>query len=327
MPPLGSIFRSGTSRPKVDQHSLFTSIQVSVPVLQGTLQIYEPWKKKRVKARACHVTLYANDTSPFLVWSKTPNPTSGKSPVSPTSHSVTGPANAEAVGNKPRCVLPVSRAKVTKTTGGCFEVVDFATSSLFRFVAPTIRESEMWVERLKTESQREANLDMGSICSNCSSSSSSHPSPGSNEYGGFFSSSPSTPTAFHRSGYHMAAARENSFRDTSSSASDSANFVHDLGIDDETDSSFRVERPSDLPVFGDESEYGANASETFPRAKVVKQRHTRAQPHLGANLHTVDKHRPDLGNLLRNTNQSHVTESEGRSKLPFSEYFVNLPST
>lgn len=40
MTPLGTIFRSGNNKPpKIDQHSLFTSIQVSVPVLEGDLQV------------------------------------------------------------------------------------------------------------------------------------------------------------------------------------------------------------------------------------------------------------------------------------------------
>jgi len=40
MTPLGSIFKYGASKPpKIDQHSLFTSIQVSEAVLHGTLQV------------------------------------------------------------------------------------------------------------------------------------------------------------------------------------------------------------------------------------------------------------------------------------------------
>ncbi|XP_039272662.1 uncharacterized protein LOC120346934 [Styela clava] len=316
MPPLGSIFRSGSGRPKVDQHSLFTSIQVSVPVLQCNLQIYEPWKKKRVKPKLCQVTLYTNDTSPFLVWNKIINPTPGKSPRSPTANLQGGTNPDVPTCGKPRCVLPVSRAKVTKTTGGCFEVVDFATSAMFRFVAPTIYESEMWVKHLKTESQREANLDMGSICSSCSSSSSSHPSPVGNEYtNGVFSSTPSTPNGFSRPGYHT---RQQSYSGMSDPTL----------VADDRESDMMLERPTDLFPLEETYRYdGSGETSTFPRTHSAKQRHTRAQPHLGSDVHTVEKHRPELGKFLHNANGGLSNSMENRTALPFSEYFVNLPNS
>ena len=41
MTPLGTIFRPGSNKPpKIDQHSLFTSIQVSVAILEGDLQVW-----------------------------------------------------------------------------------------------------------------------------------------------------------------------------------------------------------------------------------------------------------------------------------------------
>ena len=39
MTPLGTIFRPGSKPPKIDEHSLFTSIQVSVAILEGDLQV------------------------------------------------------------------------------------------------------------------------------------------------------------------------------------------------------------------------------------------------------------------------------------------------
>lgn len=229
-------------------------------------------------------------------------------------------------------MLPISRAKVTKTTGGCFEVVDFATSYLFRFVAPTVRESEKWVSKLKEESQREANLDMGSICSSCSSSS-SHPSPVNGEYTGFFSSSPSTPTAYSSRSVHQ----------STSSVAENIGWTPDAHSDEyegdgrlfsetDVDNNKARSHPDDLPLHGElfstnhSNAHGNSSNKTFPRSQVMKKRHTRAQPHLGINVATVDKQRPDLGSLLRSPSQCQGSV-EDRAALPFSEFFVNLPDS
>uniref|UniRef100_H2Z5V6 PH domain-containing protein n=1 Tax=Ciona savignyi TaxID=51511 RepID=H2Z5V6_CIOSA len=170
MTPLGSIFKSGAIKPpKIDQHSLFTSIQVSVPILEGKLQVYEPWRRKRNRPKECHVTLYANETSPFVVWSKVDK----VKPPGSGAASSSGSESPTSTFSKIRCVLSVSRAKMCKTTGGSFEVTDFASSLTFRFIADSVREANRWVEKLAEESLREANLDMRSICSSCSSFSSS----------------------------------------------------------------------------------------------------------------------------------------------------------
>ncbi|XP_006820171.1 uncharacterized protein LOC102805515 [Saccoglossus kowalevskii] len=56
------------SKPKVDQHGIYTSCQMSTVVMEGKLSIHEPWRKHRKKPKSVVAYLYTNDSSPFLVW-------------------------------------------------------------------------------------------------------------------------------------------------------------------------------------------------------------------------------------------------------------------
>nr|XP_002128770.1 uncharacterized protein LOC100175398 [Ciona intestinalis] len=342
MTPLGSIFKSGATKPpKIDQHSLFTSIQVSVPILEGKLQVYEPWRRKRNRPKECHVTLYANETSPFLVWSKV-----DKVKQSSTSTSPSGGDSPTSTFSKVRCVLSVSRAKMCKTTGGSFELTDFASSLTFRFIADTIREANRWVEKLAEESLREANLDMRSICSSCSSFSSStssfssHASPDSIDGVSRCFSASSTDSAERRTLHKKSA----SFSDANGAmmhllTSGSGNLplplpsVGRINEDDGQIENFDQEvftiKTTEAHLAACKVGHVRSNSKTFPRALGSRQPHIRAQPHLGIGL-AVDKHRPELRNALKSDSSQDRPLSDtvrDRSGLPFSEFFVNVPNS
>nr|CAB3260436.1 uncharacterized protein LOC100175398 [Phallusia mammillata] len=353
MTPLGSIFRTGANKPpKIDQHSLFTSIQVSAAVLQGDLQVYEPWKRKRSKPKECHVTLYVNETSPFLVWHKIEKGNKQVNAVVANIVPDDNPASPNATP-KPRCVLPVSRAKLRKTTGGSFELTDFASSLTFRFVASTIKEAESWVKKLSSESLREAKLDMRSICSSCSSFSSStssfnsHTSPDSspNEGGRFFPASNNGEREQNAKSRHRKSA---SFSDATGALMQLLNNGTPgrlQPITPEDGLEIPEESTPNLDVFAVKSTadhiaacklgHVRSNSKTFPRVQASKaaaaarqqQQHMRAQPHLGIHV-ALDRHRPEL-RQARSTPTESPTEkpSPDFSTLPFSEFFVHVPST
>ncbi|CAK8683698.1 unnamed protein product [Clavelina lepadiformis] len=346
MTPLGSIFKSGTCKPpKIDEHGLFTSIQVSVPVLEGDLQVYEPWRRKRNRPKECRVTLYVNETSPFLVWCKLEKSRN----LQTGSSGSAGEPLSSPTANKPRCVISVSRAKLAKTTGGSFELTDFASNLTFRFISRTIREAETWVEKLAEESLREANLDMRSICSSCSSFSSStssfsSPDASPNDSNVRFFPAPNTNNPGSKSNHRKSA----SFSDASGAL---IHLLNNGGTGIPLSPSPAIGRISEDTMDGGELESEVFAvkstashvaacklghirsnSKTFPRAQATsrqkQQQHMRAQPHLGLNI-VLDKHRPDLRSVIPDvelhTKPEHTNAN--RSKLPFSEYFVNVPSS
>lgn len=211
---------------------------------------------------------------------------------------------------------------MTKTTGGCFEVVDFDSSALFRFVATTVKESEEWVEKLKGESLKEANLDMGSICSSCSSSSyGSHPSPdatSSNDFsslGGSFTTNGNSANSSH-SPIVRKHHRSESYTDALMTSSDRQLLAHN------NNNKSSIPRPSRL--FSNDQTFITPTYQDGNSPNGGPLRHTRAQPHLGVNIHIVDKSRPTLDNILV---QRQMSEPNSRSTLPLSEFFVNLPDS
>lgn len=221
-------------------------------------------------------------------------------------------------------------------------MTDFASNLTFRFIASTIREAELWVKKLAEESLREAKLDMRSINSSCSSfsSSTSFPSP---------VATPSDPSARVFSFSNLADHSAVSLQRKSASFSDGTcaavtNLSNDLRK--KRTSSKEKSEANDVNVFSESdeasSENRATALQrvhdysdikTFPRSQSSKnkrsgQHHIRAQPHLGLNV-VLDKHRPELRNVIsevpRPTKPKPTPSS--LSDLPFSEYFVNVPST
>ena len=252
---------------------------------------------------------------------------------------------------KPRCVISVSRAKLAKTAGGSFEMTDFASNLTFRFIAKTIREAEVWVEKLAEESLREANLDMRSICSSSSSfssSTSSFPSPvgtpANDSSRRFFASTGRCNVNLHRK---------------SASFSDATGAIMQLLEKDEIEN--EIATPLDDSLTGHSEVWHSpnedlfavkstaahlaasklghmrSSSKTFPRAQNSKssaarrqqqQHHIRAQPHLGLSI-VPDKHRPELRNVVSDIpRQSKAKVASSRqSQLPFSEFFVHVPET
>lgn len=161
---LNSLFKCNdcNAQPKVDQHSLFTSIQVSRPVLEGDFQIKEPWTSSRFKMTKCHVKFYVNETSPFLVWYKRQR---WPSCLAKTLSIVPEVIISARFPGKARCVLPITRVKIYRKTDNLFEISDSSSSHTYLFTTNSAREADAWVEKLEYESNRVTSLDLGSLCS------------------------------------------------------------------------------------------------------------------------------------------------------------------
>jgi len=169
---LNSIFKCSESNehPKVDQHSLFTSIQVSRPVLEGDFQINESWAASRFKMKKCHVKFYVNETSPFLVWYKRQR---WPSCLAKTLSIVPEGIISARFPGKARCVLPINRVKIYRKTDSLFEINDSSSAHTYLFTTNSPKEADAWVEKIEYESNRVASLDLGW----------SSPSAGGNAFG------------------------------------------------------------------------------------------------------------------------------------------------
>lgn len=226
---------------------------------------------------------------------------------------------------KPRCVVPVSRATLVKTTGGTFELTDFTSKLTFRFVAQTIREAELWVEKLAEESLREVNLDMRSLCSSRSSYSSiasglispDNIENSASQLSPFFSES---KTKMDRNTNSLSDRRQifNFFEDD----------VHEISTN-EKDLDYMAETDDKDDVFVSQN-LSCSQTESPPHYSFTlsssPRQHVRAQPHLKLNV-VLDKRRPDLRNVLECMPRTSKTTQPTQSKLPFSEFFVHVPSS
>ena len=236
-------------------------------------------------------------------------------------------------------------------------MTDFGSNLTFRFIAKTIREAELWVKKLAEESLRETKLDMRSLCSSCSSSTSSFPSPvatPSDPNGRFFSASASTKRSaikLHRksasfsdaAGAIMQLLEKDEMKKQAQSAAQSSNGHDSTRFPSliEPENIFAA-RSTASHVAASDLDHMRSSSRTFPRTQTSRaiaarrqqqkqqqqqqQHHIRAQPHLG--LSVLDKHRPDVREAMSNfpLQDKDIETTTNSSELPFSEYFVNVPN-
>ena len=229
-------------------------------------------------------------------------------------------------------------------------MTDFASNLTFRFIAKTIREAEMWVEKLAEESLREANLDMRSICSSCSSfsSSTSFPSPiatpASDSSRRFFAPCNRNVVKLHRKSASFSDAtgaimqlleRDEMQQETAKLPSDDCLTDHSDQLTNGED--FFAVKSTAAHIAASELGHIPSSSKTLPRAQNSKasaarwkqaQHHIRAQPHLGLSI-VSDKHRPELSNVVTEIPCQSKAKANtlSRSDLPFSEYFVHMPDS
>jgi len=231
-------------------------------------------------------------------------------------------------------------------------MTDFASNLTFRFIAKTIREAEIWVEKLAEESLREANLDMRSICSSSSSfssSTSSFPSPvatpASDSSRRFFASSGRAHVNLHRksasfsdaTGAIMQLLEKDEIENQIATSPSDDSFTEHSGTRKASNEDLFAVKSTDAHIAASKLGHIRSSSKTFPRAQNSKtsaarrqqqQHHIRAQPHLGLSI-VPDKHRPELRNVVsdipRQTKAKVVSSKQ--PELPFSEYFVHVPDT
>ena len=234
---------------------------------------------------------------------------------------------ADSIPNtpRPRCVIPVSRATLVKGTGGAFEMTDFSSKLTFRFVAKTVREAELWVEKLAEESLREVNLDMRSLCSSRSSYSS---------IASVLASPDVVDGSTPRLSPFLNAEKLAGHNDKPSSVSESGNIFS--FFDDDQDELLANEKVYDhlaeagekddvfdfQNVIRKQTENPTGYTLTIPSPR----QHVRAQPHLRLNV-VLDKRRPDLRSVLDCVPKASKAAQPVQSNLPFSEFFVHVPNS
>ena len=221
-------------------------------------------------------------------------------------------------------MISVSRAALVKTAGGSFELTDFTSKLKFRFVAKTIREAETWVEKLAEESLREANLDMTSVCSSRSSFSSissalPSPEPKDSKRLFSFSSADQRTMRLMRTESNLSDSNPSSFENVECETCDDKDSVFVT-----SDVTCRLRNAStSSETFPGSSQSGNLPSSNMSRQQ--QQQHMRAQPHLGFHV-VLDKHRPGLRSVIDELPQKSEVDDTLQSKLPLSEFFVNVPN-
>eukprot|EP00058_Branchiostoma_floridae_P001608 XP_002587096.1 hypothetical protein BRAFLDRAFT_102612 [Branchiostoma floridae] len=121
------------NRPTIDQHGLFTSIQMSKKLLSEKLAVKEPWRLNK-KPHQCKVCLYTNDSSPFLVC-------------------------YNSSGHRPRARIELYGTKVVTCGDNSFKLCNEEGSEVYFFQTDGRSKRDEWVRSLKEQCERELSPD------------------------------------------------------------------------------------------------------------------------------------------------------------------------
>ncbi|XP_078577280.1 uncharacterized protein LOC144862566 [Branchiostoma floridae x Branchiostoma japonicum] len=121
------------NRPTIDQHGLFTSIQMSKKLLSDKLAVKEPWRHNK-KPHQCKVCLYTNDSSPFLVC-------------------------YNSSGHRPRARIELYGTKVVTCGENSFKLCNEEGSEVYFFQTDGRSKRDEWVRSLKEQCERELSPD------------------------------------------------------------------------------------------------------------------------------------------------------------------------
>ncbi|KAI8521617.1 hypothetical protein Bbelb_013710 [Branchiostoma belcheri] len=121
------------NRPAIDQHGLFTSIQMSNKLLSEKLAVKEPWRQNK-KPHQCRVCLYTNDSSPFVVC-------------------------YDSSGHKPRARIELFGTKVVTCGENSFKLCNEEGSDVYFFETDGRLKRDEWVKALREQCERELSPD------------------------------------------------------------------------------------------------------------------------------------------------------------------------
>ncbi|XP_071954306.1 uncharacterized protein [Antedon mediterranea] len=128
--------RKSSLKPRIDNHSLYTSIQMSKVLVEGILTVHEPWRRNQKKPKSVFLSLYTNDSSPFIAW------------------------YAEKQRKKARGYFNVRGAKIAPIGEYSFQIIFENSSQIYKFHCECWDDRETWLYTLREQSRKEISVQL-----------------------------------------------------------------------------------------------------------------------------------------------------------------------